>query len=468
MTAVLPWMLMAAYGVAFYLLAPTSRDDAGFYEARDAAGRSPRTTRLFASVFISWIFAKSVTNAANLAAEYGLPGAVAYGTYWLSIPIAAVVIVWLRTRDGAESLPAWIAGRYGNWAAYGFLLAILIRLYNEIWSNTIVVGSYFGVKGSLAFYAGALVFTALTLGYTLKGGLRSSVFTDGVQAAVFAVFLLGVLVFALPASGGPAAAAGAGVWRLAGGVDLLLVALAQSVSYPFHDPVLTDRGFLSSRRRTLVGFGLAGGLGFAAIVVFGLIGLPAFGTDLAVEDDAPRVVAAMMGSGALLLVNAVMLTSAGSTLDSTFSSVAKAVGRDTRGLPGRLAYAATPALGRKVMVVGAVVGTVPVFLGAEILQATTISGTMVSGLAPVFLLGAVLRAPPASFHLAFWPGVGVGVAEVLGLVPAALHVGDGDYASLLGANLYGLAAVTLLFLTPVAVRALRGARQPAAPTSAPG
>lgn len=468
MTAVLPWALMAAYGVAFYLLAPTSRDDAGFYEARDAAGRSPRTSWLFASVFVSWIFAKSVTNAANLSAEYGLPGAVAYGTYWLSIPIAAVVIVWLRSRDGARSLPEWIAERYGHWAAYGFLLAILIRLYNEIWSNTMVVGSYFGLKGTLPFYVGALAFTALTLGYTLKGGLRSSVVTDAVQAAVFAVFLLAVLAFVLPASGGAATAATTGAWRLAGGVDLLLVALAQSVSYPFHDPVLTDRGFLSGRRRTLVGFGLAGVLGFAAIVAFGTVGLPAFRTGTAVEDDAPRVVAAMMGSGALLLVNAVMLTSAGSTLDSTFSSVAKAVGRDTRGLPGRLAYAATPAFGRKVMVVGAVVGSVPLFLGAEILEATTISGTMVIGLAPVFLLGAVLRAPPASFHLAFWPGVAVGVAEVLGLTPAALHVGDGDYASLLGANLYGLAGVTALFLLPVAVRAVGAARQPAASTGAPG
>jgi Na+/proline symporter len=462
--SLLPWALLLAYGAGFYLLAPKARDAAGFYQGRDPAGRSPRTLRLFASVWISWIFAKSVTNAANLGAAYGLPGTVAYGTYWLSIPIAAVVIVWLRSRDGATSLPEWIATRYGKWAAYGLLLAILIRLYNEVWSNTAVVGSYFGASGTLPYYAGAFAFAALTLVYTLKGGLRSSLATDALQAAVFAVFLLAVLAFAVPGAGGDPEVLSAGVWRLAGGVDLLLVALAQTVSYPFHDPVLTDRAFLADRRRTLVAFGAAGVLGFAAIVLFGLVGIPAYLEDMPVDDAAPRVVAATIGGGVLLLVNVVMLTSAGSTLDSTFSSIAKALDPVTRTFAGRLSQASTT-IGRWVMVGAAVIGTVPLLLGAEILQATTISGTMVIGLAPVFVLGALVRAPPASFHLAFWPGLAVGVAETLGLVPAVLHVGDGDYASLLGANLYGLAGVTALFLVPVAARAWpgRAVRRPARP-----
>jgi hypothetical protein len=39
------------------------------------------------SIFISWIFAKSVTNAANLGASYGIVGGLAYASYWLSIPV---------------------------------------------------------------------------------------------------------------------------------------------------------------------------------------------------------------------------------------------------------------------------------------------------------------------------------------------------------------------------------------------
>jgi len=464
----LPWLLLAAYGAAFWLLSPTSGDAAGFYGGRDESGRSPGTVLLFATVFISWIFAKSVTNAANLGAALGLPGAVAYGAYWLSIPVAGVVIVWIRDRFGVRSLPEWVAGRYGRMAAWGFLLAILIRLYNEVWSNTAVVAAYFGPRGSTAFYAGAAGFTLLTLVYTLKGGLRSSIVTDAVQAGLFTVFLGGVLWFALPESAGDVErVTGSGRWTLSGGVDLLLVAVLQSVSYPFHDPVLTDRGFLSGKRETLRAFLLAGAAGFLAIVLFGLIGLPAFFRDIAVHDDAPRAVAATIGGGVLAFVNVVMLTSAGSTLDSTFSSLAKAVDRDARGvydLAGAssatggdlLERIGKPRLGRWVMAAAAVIGNLPLLFGARILQATTISGTMVIGLAPAFVLGAVVKAPPASFHLAFWSGLAVGVAEAAGWIPAAAAVGEGSYATLLGANLWGLVLVTVLFLAPVAVSALRG------------
>ena len=481
----LPWALLALYGAAFYLLAPAASDDAGFYGGRDRLGREPGATLLFSSVFISWIFAKSVTNAANLAATHGLPGAVAYGAYWLSIPVAGIAIVAIRSRSGAPSLPEWVASRYGRAAAYAFLLAILIRLYNEVWSNSAVVGTYFGPKPSAAFYAGALGFTVLTLLYTLKGGFRSSIFTDALQAGLFALFLAAVVAIALPGlresvigpaispippdpapepgpppggSPGLAALLRAGEWTLAGGLDLLLVALLQSLSYPFHDPVLTDRGFLSGRRQTIVAFSLAGVLGFGAIVLFGLIGLPAFLGGVSVHEDAPRAVAAALGAGALLLVNAVMITSAGSTLDSTFSSVAKALERDARRVRARGPVDVSPRRGRRIMAAAAVLGSVPLFTGATILQATTISGTMVMGLAPIFLLGLIVRAPPLSFHLAFWTGLALGVLEVLpGGEPLrdALAVGRGPYASLLGINAWGLLLVTVLFLLPVLARRMR-------------
>ncbi|MFW6193713.1 MAG: sodium:solute symporter family transporter, partial [Gemmatimonadota bacterium] len=338
MSDLLSWALLAAYGLVFVAASPSSDDAAGFYAGRGRDGRSPGDVTLFATVFISWIFAKSVTNSANLAAEFGLPGAVAYGAYWLAIPVAGVVVVALRSRFGARSLPAWVAGRYGRMAAGAFLLALLIRLYNEVWSNTAVVATYFGPRQSAAFYAAALAFTALTLLYTLKGGLRSSIFTDGVQAALFGLFLVAVVAVGLPASAGGVGGRGAdlarmassGSWTLSGGLDLALVAVLQSLSYPFHDPVLTDRGFIAGERATLRAFLWAGVLGFVAIVLFGTVGLPAHLEGLEFDDDAPRVVAAAVGSGALLLVNVVMLTSAGSTLDSAFSSIAKAVHLDGR------------------------------------------------------------------------------------------------------------------------------------------
>lgn len=88
-----------------------------------------------------------------------------------------------------------------------------------------------------------------------------------------------------------------------------------------------------------------------------------------------------------------------------------------------------------VMVVTIALGSIPLWTGAEILQATTISGTMVLGLAPVFVLYFIQLAGVAAFHLTFRPGVGLGIAHTAGWRPEWLTVGGGEYASLLGINL---------------------------------
>lgn len=66
------------------------------------------------SIFISWIFAKSVTNAADLGASFGIVGGLAYATYWLSIPLAGIVIYRLRTREGATGMVPFLIGKYGR------------------------------------------------------------------------------------------------------------------------------------------------------------------------------------------------------------------------------------------------------------------------------------------------------------------------------------------------------------------
>ena len=188
------WGFLLLYGSVMYAVSPQSRTAASFFSGSDDAGRPATEWALMCSIFISWIFAKSVTNAANLGAAYGVVGGLAYAAYWLSIPVAGLVIYWLRTRHGATGLVSFLITRYGRLAALAFTLAILIRLYNEVWSNTAVVGAYYGKAGEWTFIASALLFTAATLLYSLKGGLRSSIVTDVIQAMLF-VFVLGVVLF---------------------------------------------------------------------------------------------------------------------------------------------------------------------------------------------------------------------------------------------------------------------------------
>jgi hypothetical protein len=51
--------------------------------------------------------------------------------------------------------------------------------------------------------------------------------------------------------------------------------------------------------------------------------------------------------------------------------------------------------------------------GPAIIAATTISGTMVMGFAPIFLLSWLKPAGSLSFHLAFWPGLAFGVLRTV-------------------------------------------------------
>jgi len=449
------WGFLIFYGAALYAVTPNARTVGAFFRGEDNNGRMASQWALTASIFISWIFAKSVTNAANLGASYGIVGGLAYATYWLSIPLAGFVIYHLRRNAGATSLVGFLIGKYGRAAALAFTAAILIRLYNEVWSNTAVVGGYYGPAGSPQFIGAALLFTAATLFYSVKGGLRGSIVTDIIQAAVFVVFLAAVLLLVLPKHG-MTTLLSVGEFKLAAGVDLLLVAGLQIFSYPFHDPVLTDRGFITEEKAMLKAFILAGICGFLAILVFSFVGIDVRLDGLAVNGNAPAAVAQALGIGALFVMTVLMIAAAGSTLDSTFASLSKVVAQELPAVAGRQPSASALRHGTVAMIVIAVLGNLPMIAGAEILAATTLSGTMVMGLAPVFLLQRGVGFSPWSFHLSFWPGLLLGVLLALGWIPAAWAIGEGKYALLLGVNLYGLLICTTGFLLPEIVRRWRG------------
>ena len=441
------WGFLVAYGALMVLLSPRAVTLGGFFNGEDSQGRSAAPWLITSSIFISWIFAKSVTNAANLGASYGLVGGLAYAMYWLSIPLTGFVIYRLRRRYAATGLVSFLSSHYGRGAALAFSAAILIRLFNEVWSNTAVVGGYYGDTGSSEFIAAALLFTAVTLAYSLRGGLRSSILTDAAQAAIFAIALVWVLGLVLPQHS-PAELTSTSHWALNAGVDLLLVAGLQIFSYGFHDPVLTDRGFISEEKTMRRSFLIAGVLGFIAILAFSLIGVHAQLTGLAASDNVPAALAKSLGVGALLVMTVVMVSAAGSTLDSTFSSLAKLAGRELPNLAGRDLGQKAIGVGMAVMMVFALLGNLPMIAGTDILKATTISGTMVIGLAPVFVLHGLVAPTRLGFHLSFWTGLGLGGALTLGWIPQGWAIGDGKYALLLGTNLYGLGLCVLGYIVP--------------------
>lgn len=433
------WALVIGSSLVLFFLAPNSKTVQQFFRAEGKAGKAPSQLLLTCSLVISWIFAKSITNAANLGLSFGIVGGVAYAAYYFSFIVAGIIIYQMRQKGGFQSIHHFLSSRYGQQAVWLFSFLIALRLFNEVWSNTMVIGSYFGAAGTAPYYWSILVFTGLTLAYSLKGGMRSSLLTDLIQLLFFGGLLFIILGQLIPRTGSVQAYLETGTWSMSTGLNLFFLALLQSFSYPFHDPVMTDRGFIAAPKATLHSFLWAGLIGALCILLFSFVGI--FAQMNGLSGQAPVEVSKLLGLAMMLLMNFIMITSAASTLDSTFASFSKLVVLD-------LSDPATASVrkGRLTMVIVTIAGTLPIFFNPEILSATTISGTMVIGLAPVFIFWN-RKMPVASFHLSVGAGLVAGIWLIIGL-PESWVFFDGKYGDYLSINIIGSLLCLLLFFLP--------------------
>eukprot|EP00953_Heterococcus_sp_UTEX-ZZ885_P001279 1201-Heterococcus_DN1.PRE.3 len=102
-------------------------------------------------------------------------------------------------------------------------------------------------------------------------------------------------------------------------------------------------------------------------------------------------------------------------------------------------------LGRISMCVMAVVGTLPLLQDPKVLNATTVSGTIVMGLGPPVIFCGIFKGyRPLAFHVPFWLGAVIGITYQLSIDEpgtnidySSFAIGSGSYAGLLGVNLYG-------------------------------
>lgn len=441
------WGILIVATLFLYYISPKAITNEGFFAGVSIGDAKPSYFTLTFSLVISWIFAKSITNAANLGLSFGMVGGLAYAAYYFSFIVAGFVIYKLRVKGKFQSIHHFLNTKFGRSAIIIFSLLIGIRLLNEIWSNSMVIGTYFGDQGSAGYILSIIVFTGLTLAYTLKGGLSSSLFSDVIQMGLFAVLLLVVLSLVFGKQGSITPFVQSGEWSFAGGLDLFFVALIQVFSYPFHDPVMTDRGFITEEKTTLKSFLTAGVLGFVFILLFSLIGV--YGKLIGVDGQAAVEVAKTLGVVSMILMNFIMITSASSTIDSTFSSISKLIVVDLGNQKN-----ITVRKGRIAMILTAIGGTIPIFFSPTILSATTISGTMVLGLAPVFIFWKI-PAPKISFYLAVAVGLIAGLVIVFGWFPESYNLTEGKYAGLLTVNFYASILIFIVYFLPVIFKQIK-------------
>lgn len=378
-------------------LAGRTRHENGFFRGQSDDGAAPGLITLTFSQVTTWIFARSLLNAAILGFYYGVWGTLAYGAYYLSFFTGGLIIEHLRFRRGHENVQSFLAERFGRWGTGCYNVVIGVRLVSEVFANLLVIGILFGVAGSQAYSLAVMAVALTTLLYSMMGGLHASLRTDVLQMLIL-LLLLGLLL-ATAALGGHY---GVELFDFKPfditdpGPILLLVALLQIWSYPMHDPVMMDRGFLADRVTTRRSFLHAGWISILAILAFGSLGVIA-GANALVGENMNQALSRLLGDLPMLLFSATLVISAMSTLDSTLSSSAKLIAVDMGLVTASLNH------GRLIMAVFMLLGLLLVFWGnSDLFSAVAVSGTASLYLAPVifFSLWGDWREVPLWSYLA--------------------------------------------------------------------
>ncbi len=403
--------------LASIAVAPRRATAAVFFGGRTAAGQPPGLWTLVLSQVTTWIFARSLMNAAILGYFYGIWGVLAYTAYYGSFLTGGMIVSRLRA-DGAGSVQGWLGRRFGAGGTACYNLVVALRLLSEVFANLLVVGLIFAAalpETGHAREAAIIAVAGLGLAYSGWGGLGAALRTDVLQMLVFLVIFAGAFAALVTAPGFEAGAVltAEGAAGARPGQVLLVVALLQVFSYPAHDPVMMDRGFLADRATTRAAFGHAFWISALCIFGFGLFGVQAGLEGAAYEGELLGTWAGMFPPWLFAALLISLLVSALSTLDSALASAARLVVEELRLAPRTLPG------GRAAMAVFAVAGTLLTLWGNQTLfDAVAVSGTASMFLAPVLGVGLLLNRAIAAWAYA--------AAFAAALAGAALYFARGS------------------------------------------
>lgn len=381
------------------LLSPKAKSDGAFFKGLSPTGEQPGLLLLIFSQVTTWIFARSLLNAAILGFYYGMWGTIAYAAYYLSFLTGAKIIDSVRFQHGFSSIQAFLDDRFGACGTRCYNFVVGIRLVSEIFANILVIGILFGVAGSSSYMFAVIAFSVVTLVYSMLGGLHASLRTDLMQMILFLIVLVALTILVIGSGNATLDNLLFEPFEISDpGPVLLLVALLQVWSYPMHDPVMMDRGFLADRNTTRKSFLHAAWISVICITLFGFFGVIA-GAQAQSGEAMNTVLLRILGEAPMLLFNVMLVISAMSTLDSTLSSSSKLVAVDMKWVAPNVRN------GRMTMACFMLVGLLCVFLGnKDLFSAVAVSGTASMYLAPVIffsLWGGKTDIPVLSYLATF-------------------------------------------------------------------
>jgi len=375
-------ILLAATTIACLLLSPRVQTADGFFKGFSDTGTAPALWTLVLSQVTTWIFARSLLTAAILGFYYGIAGALAYAAYYASFITGGKIIDHLRFKHGKENIQSFMQEQFGSIGNHCYNSVIILRLLSEVFSNLLVIvillKQVFGIDSTIIHLLSMTGVACITLIYSTFGGLRASIRTDVLQAilVIAALAMLFTLMLFHPGFSWGAVLSSSPDITSPGWV-LLAVAFLQVWSYPLHDPVMMDRGFLADRSITRKSFYFAAVISIICILVFALLGV--FAGLVKLEGEAMiATLSRLFGEPYMMAFVFALVISATSTLDSTFSSASKLIAVDMKLVKP------TVTNGRLVMLAFLMCGGSCLLLDSkDLYAAVAVSGTVSMFLAPV-------------------------------------------------------------------------------------
>ncbi|WP_417796483.1 sodium:solute symporter family transporter [Terasakiella pusilla] len=402
--------LVVAMAVISFILSPRVKTTEGFFKGFDEFGQAPGLWTLTLSQVTTWIFARSLMNAAILGFYYGIAGTLAYAAYYLSFLTGGYIVDRVRFEHGYDSIQAFLFDRYGRVGTLSYNILVGVRLLSEVFANLLVIGIIFGVAGSTGYTLSIIAIAVLTLVYSMMGGLRASLRTDVFQTLLLIASLIVLVgVMSVESTFDVGAILASSPDFSAPGWILLAVALLQVWSYPMHDPVMMDRGFLADRVTTRKSFQYACAISVVAIILFGLLGIFA-GLNKESGEAMVAALTRLLGEPAMIIFNVALIVSAVSTFDSTFSSSSKLV-VDQMGVMDK-----TVRNGRIVMALFLLGGLFFLFLGQkDLFAAVAVSGTASMFLTPVIFFNIMWKRETAlwAYVLSFFTALAGGALYMM-------------------------------------------------------
>lgn len=190
----------AAAGIAYAVSNGGEQTVEDYVSARGQFGAGATTATLFASGMGSWI----LFGPPEAATWGGLPAILGYAL-GASLPSLLYIPLGQRLRTlmpNGHSLTEYVRHRYGR-AMHVFVLSIMIfYLFIALCAQVTGMAFILQLVADVPLWVTAGIVLAATVAYTALGGLRTSIFTDGVQSLLLLPLLAAGTAFAVWTVGG--------------------------------------------------------------------------------------------------------------------------------------------------------------------------------------------------------------------------------------------------------------------------